>query len=99
VALLALVLLHVIPQPARAERLSCHTAAFALRSVSPAFDRAALAELNERWSALGLGRLRVGGALRIVVHRVSFLPPQAYRMRIDDRPALALPSFDEILHP
>jgi hypothetical protein len=98
VALLALVLLHVIPQPARAERLSCHTAAFALR-VSPAFDRAALAELNERWSALGLGRLRVGGAPRIVVHRVSFLPLQAYRMRIDDRPALALPSLDEIEHP
>ncbi|MBV8720816.1 MAG: beta-N-acetylhexosaminidase [Candidatus Eremiobacteraeota bacterium] len=81
--LLALVLLHLIPQPARLERLSCRFPAAALGRVAPGFDPAARAELDERWTALGLSPLRTSAAeASILVRRVAGLPREAYRLTV-----------------
>ncbi len=86
--LLALVVLHLIPQPVRVERLACRSEAFALHSVSAAFDPAALRELNDRWSALGLERLQIGSSPKITVRHAADLPPQGYRLTVRDEHAL-----------
>jgi hexosaminidase len=88
VTLFAVVMLHLIPAPARVERIACNSAAFALHTVASGFDPAAMEELDERWSALGLGRLRVSAAPRIVVRRNSALPSQGYRLTVLDGRAL-----------
>ncbi|MBV8149087.1 MAG: hypothetical protein JO092_08355 [Candidatus Eremiobacteraeota bacterium] len=82
--LIALVMLHLIPAPARVERLPCRSDAFALHTVASTFDPAAREEIDERWSALGLGRLRVAGTAQIIVRRSAALPPQGYRLTVLD---------------
>jgi hexosaminidase len=86
VTLAAMVLLHLIPQPEHVARLSCRSQAFALRSAAPGFDPAARSELDRRWSALGLGRLRIArhGTPAIAVRRDPALPAQAYRLTVGD---------------
>lgn len=86
--LLALVVLHLIPQPVRVERLACRSEAFALHSVAVTFDPAALRELNERWGALGLERLETGNSPEIAVRYSADLPPQGYRLTVRDGHAL-----------
>jgi hexosaminidase len=49
-------------------------------TISRDFDPAAREEIDERWSALGIGRLRVTANAAIVVRRDSSLGPQAYRL-------------------
>ncbi len=53
-------------------------------TVSAGFDPAARIELDERWSALGIGRLRTAtsGEAAISVRRDGTLPPQAYRLTV-----------------
>jgi hexosaminidase len=75
--------LHLIPLPARIETLACPPAGTAVpRTVAAGFDPAARSELDERWRALGIGKLRnaQGGAPAIQVRRDSSLGPQAYRL-------------------
>jgi hexosaminidase len=52
------------------------------RSVAVSFDPAARAELDERWSALGIGKLRTAGQseVTIAVRHDGSLAAQAYRL-------------------
>ncbi|HVA33635.1 MAG TPA: glycoside hydrolase family 20 zincin-like fold domain-containing protein [Candidatus Baltobacteraceae bacterium] len=85
-ALLALLLLHLVPAPLHVASIACHTQAFALRTVAADFDPGARTELDDRWAALGLGKLRVVPAsrARIVAVRNRALAPQAYRLTVAD---------------
>jgi hexosaminidase len=83
--------LHLLPQPARVERLVCGKPAFTPQTVTAGFDAGARAELDERWHALGLGTLRTaskGAAATIQVRRDPKLAPQAYRLTVRDGRAL-----------
>jgi hexosaminidase len=75
--------LHVIPRPAQMEQPGgCPSSAPPL-TVAASFDPAALQELNERWTALGVGTVRVvPAAPAIAVRRDASLPPQAYRLTV-----------------
>jgi hypothetical protein len=84
VTLAALVLLHLLPRPASVELLPCRVSAAALRTVAPRFDGGARDELDERWTALGLGRLRTSDAPAILVRRDRSLGAQAYRLTVRD---------------
>ncbi|MBV8724305.1 MAG: beta-N-acetylhexosaminidase [Candidatus Eremiobacteraeota bacterium] len=87
---IAAALLHLVPRPSRVELLSCAGGSAAVpRSVSASFDPAARAELDERWSALGIGVVTISAAQRatILVRYDPSLPPQGYRLRIDERGA------------
>ncbi len=81
----AAALLHLVPRPARIEDLPCPPNGSTIpRSVAAGFDAAARIEIDERWSALGIGRL-VTAASRsatISVARDATLPPQAYRLTV-----------------
>ncbi len=51
----------------------------------PDFDTAAREEIDERWSPLGIGRLRVTQTnAAIVVRHDASLSPQAYRLTVND---------------
>ncbi len=87
---IAAALLHLIPWPARIERLPCVAESAAVpRAVATNFDPAARIELDERWSALGIGNLlnANGHQPTIAVHDDPTLPPQAYRLVITPRGA------------
>ena len=79
-------LLHLLPQPARVETLPCGSHAFELRSIAANFDPGAREELDERWGALGLGRLQVvfAGKPSIASTLDPALAPQAYRLTVRD---------------
>ena len=82
---LAAALLHLVPRPARIENLPCPpTGATIPRSISSGFDAAARIEIDERWSALGIGRLLTAAPrdATISVERDATLPPQAYRLTL-----------------
>ncbi len=77
--------LHLVPQPFRIERLNCPASISAVpHTVPPAFDPAARAELDERWTALGIGRLRAVSATQaaITVTHDASLASQAYRLTV-----------------
>ena len=86
--LAALVLLHLVPRPASVELLPCRVSTPALRSVAPQFDAGARDELDERWTALGLPRLRTSTAPSIAVRRDPGLGAQAYRLTVRDGRAI-----------
>ena len=73
--------LHLLPRPQSVEGLGC-SASTIPREVAGSFDGAARTEIDERWSALGIGRLRSGNAATIVVRRDATLSPQAYRLTV-----------------
>ncbi len=79
--------LHLLPRPQNVQMLPCSSAAFpAPRTVPSGFDEAARTELDERWGALGIGRLRTApsGSAAITVRRDGSLPAQAYRLTVLD---------------
>ncbi|HEX3456449.1 MAG TPA: glycoside hydrolase family 20 zincin-like fold domain-containing protein [Candidatus Baltobacteraceae bacterium] len=74
--------LRLVPQPAHVSSLTCagRNASIPI-TISSDFDPAAREEIDERWSALGIKRLRVTQAnAAIVVRRDPSLSPQAYRL-------------------
>lgn len=81
--LAAILALALIPQPATVESSACTEAFRFDRSlrVSAAVDPGALAEVNERWHALGIPQLVRGPSPDITVSTAN-LAPQAYRLRI-----------------
>ncbi len=71
--------LHLLPKPVSvAVTPSCSAAV--PRTVAPGFDDGALVEIDERWSALGIGRLATGASPDVVVRHDAGLGPQAYRL-------------------
>jgi hexosaminidase len=81
----AAALLHLLPRPAQIENLSCPRSGSAVpRTVAAGFDEAARSEIDERWLALGIGRLRTVGShdATISVERDAQLAPQAYRLTV-----------------
>ncbi|HVR47453.1 MAG TPA: glycoside hydrolase family 20 zincin-like fold domain-containing protein [Candidatus Binatia bacterium] len=81
----AAALLHLVPRPARIENLPCPPNGSAVaRSISAGFDAAARSEIDERWGALGIGRLRSTASREatISVGRDATLAPQAYRLTV-----------------
>jgi hexosaminidase len=83
--------LHLVPRPAKIARLPCEMPASALRTVEPGFDPAARSELDERWSALGIGTLRdahTPAAAEIATRRDASLGAQAYRLTVRSGQAL-----------
>lgn len=77
--------LHLVPQPTIVKRLTCTTSTVP-RSIAAGFDAAARTELDDRWGALGIGRLQVVRARTAAVStlRDSSLAPQAYRLTVAD---------------
>ncbi|MEO6835684.1 MAG: glycoside hydrolase family 20 zincin-like fold domain-containing protein [Candidatus Tumulicola sp.] len=81
----------LIPRPAHVETLPCEVRAVALRSIPPGFDPGARAEIDERWGALGIGRLRAVNsktAAAITTRGDPALGAQAYRLTVRDGRAL-----------
>jgi hypothetical protein len=81
-AVLALATLHVLPRPQQIAPAGCAYVS-PPRSVARSFDPAALDELNERWTALGIPEVRADGGAQISVTRVPSMAPQSYRLTID----------------
>jgi hypothetical protein len=79
--------LHLVPHPQSVDLLSCRGQASAVPlTVLQGFDAGARAELDERWAALRIGRLRtaLGGGAEITVRHDGSLPAQAYRLTVRD---------------
>lgn len=77
--------LHLLPQPQDVTAITCAGGQSAIPSrVAADFDSGALAEIDERWTALGIGRLRVTATAdaTIVVRRNARMAPQQYRLRV-----------------
>jgi hexosaminidase len=77
--------LHLVPHPQSVDVLSCPGQASAVpMTVRRGFDAAARAELDERWAALQIGRLRTvsGRDAAITVRHDGSLPAQAYRLTV-----------------
>ncbi len=76
---------HLIPQPAHVSSQTCAPQSAPVpQTVSPDFDTAAREEIDERWSPLGIGRLRVTQTnAAIVVRHDASLSPQAYRLTVN----------------
>ncbi len=85
VVVVAAAALHLIPQPARVSSQTCALPSAPIpNTISSGFDPAAREEIDERWSALGIGRLRVAQTnAAIVVRRDASLSPQAYRLTVN----------------
>ncbi len=85
-ALLAVVAaLHLVPWPAHLASLTCPAKGSAVtRTITADFDPAARDELDERWKALGIGRLRTvaAGNVAISIHHDESIAPQAYRLTV-----------------
>jgi hexosaminidase len=74
--------LHLLPRPASvAVRARCSVSV--PLTVSARFDPGAREELNERWSALGIGGVRTSALPRISVRHDASLPQQGYRLIVD----------------
>jgi hexosaminidase len=89
--------LHLVPHPQNVELLSCPGQVSAIpRTVPVGFDAGARAELDERWGALRIGRLRTaaGRDAAITVRNDRSLPAQAYRLTVRDGRA-SIESSDE----
>ncbi|HEY2473535.1 MAG TPA: glycoside hydrolase family 20 zincin-like fold domain-containing protein [Candidatus Cybelea sp.] len=79
--------LHLLPHPQSVEGLACSARVSGIpQTVAPSFDEGARTEIDERWSALGIGRLRTGSGsgAAILVRSDSTLSPQAYRLTVRD---------------
>jgi hexosaminidase len=77
--------LHLLPQPARIERLPCGSIGSPVPKTAAAdFDPAARTELDERWNAQGIGSVRTvaPGVAAITVRTDPSLAPQAYRLTV-----------------
>lgn len=77
--------LHLVPRPSAVSAIACRGGESTVpRQVTSNFDAGALAEMDERWAALGIGRLRIASASNaaIVIRRNVRLAPQAYRLRV-----------------
>jgi hexosaminidase len=81
---IAAALLHLIPRPATLQPLPCPPSVSVPLTISPNFDPGSRDEINERWKALGIGRLRTlaGERPEINVLHDASLAPQAYRLRV-----------------
>jgi len=82
---IAAIALHVLPEPSRVASHACRSP-FAMRRplrVAPGTDPAAVALVDERWRALGIPALAVGGPADIVVATDRALPAQGYRLSTD----------------
>jgi hexosaminidase len=77
---------HLLPAPLLVAALACSSARLP-RSVGYSFDAAALASINERWSALGIPALRQADGPDVVVRHAA-LPSQAYRLTVRNGHAL-----------
>jgi hypothetical protein len=79
--------LHLVPHPQSVDLLACPGQASAIPLTVPrGFDAGARAELDERWGALRIGRLRTasGREAEITVRHDGSLPAQAYRLTVRD---------------
>src|ERR1700727_1499829 len=77
--------LHLLPRPNAITAVTCRGAASRLPLRAPAdLDPGARAEIDERWTALGIGALRTASAsdADIVIRRNPHLAAQAYRLRV-----------------
>ncbi|MGP8101532.1 MAG: glycoside hydrolase family 20 zincin-like fold domain-containing protein, partial [Candidatus Cybelea sp.] len=77
--------LHLVPHPQSVDLLSCPGQVSAIpRTVPVGFDAGARAEVDERWGALRIGRLRTASGLdpAITVRHDGSLPAQAYRLTV-----------------
>ncbi len=77
--------LHLVPHPQSVDLLSCPGQASPVPLTVPqGFDAGARAELDERWAALRIGRLRTAlrGDAKITVRHDGSLPAQAYRLTV-----------------
>jgi hexosaminidase len=73
--------IHVLPRPRSVEVMACPLrGALIPRSSANGTDPGALDELNRRWKALGIGRVRIGADAQLVFTRDPALKPQAYRL-------------------
>jgi hexosaminidase len=77
---------HLLPAPLLVAAVACASARLP-QSVGRSFDAAALASINERWSALGMPALRRADRPDVVVRRAT-VPSQAYRLTVRDGHAL-----------
>ncbi|HEY6325335.1 MAG TPA: glycoside hydrolase family 20 zincin-like fold domain-containing protein, partial [Candidatus Cybelea sp.] len=78
-------LLHLVPRPARIDNLPCPPNGSSVpSSISSGFDAGARVEIDERWGALGIGRLRSAASrdATISVEHDASLAPQAYRLTV-----------------
>lgn len=83
-AIFALVALHVLPRPASLAPLACSGGSIRVPlRVDPSADAGGVDEINERWSALGIGKLHRGQAPAIRLRRNASLSNEAYSVRID----------------
>ncbi len=73
--------LHLLPRP-DSVRIVANCSVTVPRTVPSSFDPGALEELNERWSALGIGTLHAARTSPIVVVRDASLPSQAYHLAV-----------------
>lgn len=80
--------LHLIPRPTQVVRLDCSVSAGKLRTVDAGFDPAARSEIDERWTALGIGALRTSAGAAIETRLDASLGTQAYRLTVRDGRAL-----------
>src|ERR1700722_7318914 len=71
----------LLPRPQSVEGAGC-AASSVPHEVAGSFDGGARTEIDDRWSALGIGRLRSGNAATIVVRKDATLSPQAYRLTV-----------------
>jgi hexosaminidase len=89
--------LRLMPAPVSVQRLGCQIPARALTRVPRSVDPGALAELQSRWSALGIGPatiVPVASATIGFTHDAT-LAPQAYRLIVDrGRAAIASSDID-----
>jgi hypothetical protein len=79
--------LHLLPRPQSIDTLACSVSRSTIpRSVPPQFDAGARAELDERWTALGIGSLRTASArdAAITMRLDAALGAQAYRLTVRD---------------
>jgi hexosaminidase len=74
--------LHLVPRPSEV-RIKASCSIPVPRTVSASFDAGARDEIDERWSSLHVGVLRVAAAPDIIVRHDASLPPQAYRLHVN----------------
>ena len=77
--------LHLVPRPASVAVQACGPGERSIpHGVAADFDPAARAEVDERWTALGIGSLRTvsGPNATITVGRDASLPAQGYRLTV-----------------
>jgi hexosaminidase len=77
---------HILPQPSSYNDIDCRVGIDLRRPLTIAAnaDPAAVAEVNERWHALGIARLATSSTPAITFVHYADLAPQAYRLYVDN---------------